>query len=229
MTQEDQMSTITAPEAEQTIATSAAQRILLTGIRWQTYEAILRDIGNRPIRLTYDRGALEIMAPTFNHERCKRQLGRIVETLAEELNLPLVSAGSTTFREVDLERGLEPDDCFYLGFTVPLVLGKTRIDLNVDPPPDLALEIDITASFLNRLNVYAALKVPEIWRFNGQRLQVFRLQPDGQHALVDRSATFPMIAISELEEFLQSSLGMDDSSLVRSFRVWLHDKGVGTA
>src|SRR5437870_8588224 len=114
------------------------------------------------------------MAPTFNHERCKRKVGRVIETLAEETNRPIVSGGSTTFRREDLERGLEPDDCFYLA-NVAAILGKEEIDLRFDPPPDLALEIEISRSSLDRMSIYAALGVPELWRFNGQHLQVFIL------------------------------------------------------
>ena len=111
--------------------------IMLSGIGWRTYEALLADLKNRPIRLTFDRGNLEIMAPTFNHERCKRKVGRVIETLAEETNQAIVSGGSTTFRREDLERGLEPDDCFYLT-NASAILGKEEIDLRTDPPPDLA-------------------------------------------------------------------------------------------
>src|ERR1700675_3698519 len=119
------MSTITSPLAEAPVrqAPLLTKGILLSGIGWHTYEALLADLKNRPIRLTYDRGNLEIMAPTFNHERCKPKGGRIVETLAEETNQPIVSGGSTTFRREDLERGLEPDDCFYLA-NVAAILGK---------------------------------------------------------------------------------------------------------
>src|SRR5205823_13742873 len=88
-------------------------QMLLTGISWQTYESLLTDFGDRPIRLTYDRGSLEIMAPAFRHEGTAKWIGELVEVLAEELSVPYFGAGSTTFRREDLERGLEPDECFY--------------------------------------------------------------------------------------------------------------------
>src|SRR6476660_1416235 len=110
------MSTITSPLAQAPAGQppSATKGVLLAGISWFTYEALLADLEDRPIRLTYDRGNLEIMAPTFNHERCKRKIGRMVETLAEEKGLAYISGGSTTFRMEVLEKGLEPDDCFYI-------------------------------------------------------------------------------------------------------------------
>jgi len=216
------MATMTSSVIPQ--STSASGRLLLTGIRWQTYEALLDEIKDRSIRLTYDRGALEIMAPTLYHERCKRQLGMVVETLADELELPRVSCGSATFRQEDLARGLEPDDCFYLA-NAPRILGKTRLDLSVDPPPDLVIEIDVTASMINRLETYAALKVPEIWRFNGTRLQVFQLQPDGSYVEVKSSPTFPALGLDRLAEFLVENQGLDDGSLVRVFRLWLRKFG----
>jgi Uma2 family endonuclease len=210
------MSTVTSPLTESTIPGG----IVLSGVSWPTYEALLADLKDRPIRLTYDRGNLEIMAPTFNHERCKRKVGRVIETLAEETSQPIVSGGSTTFRREDLERGLEPDDCFYLA-NVPAILGKEEIDLRIDPPPDLALEIDISRSSLDRMSIYAALKIPELWRFNGLRLQVFVWQESGAYARTSTSPTFPMLDLTQLEEFLNQNIGLDDGGLVKAFRLWL--------
>src|SRR5437867_3804600 len=129
------MSTAVLPPASAPAPVKTPRGILLSGIRWQTYEALLADLGDRPIRLTYDQGNLEIMAPSFDHERCKRQVGRVVETIAEEKGLKFVAGGSTTFRLEVLEKGLEPDDCFYIQ-NVDRILTRKQIDLHVDPPPD---------------------------------------------------------------------------------------------
>jgi Uma2 family endonuclease len=218
------MSTVLEPAARPPAPTgprrAAGERILLSGIRWATYQVLLTDLKDHPIRLTYDRGSLEIMAPTFNHERCKRQLGRLVETLAEEGGKALVAGGSTTFHRQDLERGLEPDDCFYLAHAAA-VLGKAEIDLRHDPPPDLALEIDITRSSLDRLAIYAALGVPEVWRFDGRRLEVYLRRGDGTFGLSTQSLSFPTLPLPEFEAFLLENAGLDDSALVRLFRGWI--------
>jgi Uma2 family endonuclease len=193
--------------------------IVLSGIAWRTYEALLADLSDGRVRLTYDRGSLEIMAPTFNHERSKRKIGRVVETLAEEINQPIVSGGSTTFRREDLARGLEPDDCFYLA-NVPAILGKLEIDLRVDPPPDLALEIEVSRSVLDRLGIYAALGVPELWCYDGHHLKVFVLRA-GAYVPSAVSPAFPMVDMGRLEVFLSESIGLDDGGLVKAFRAWL--------
>src|SRR4051812_17622495 len=119
------------------------QRFVLYGVGWEGYQTLLKLVGDRPIRLTYDRGDLELMSPLTPHERFKSLLGRMVEAITEELDIPVISAGSMTFNREDVDRGLEPDECFY-----PANAGRVRdpdhIDLNGDPPPDLAIEIEIT-------------------------------------------------------------------------------------
>ena len=120
------------------------------------------------------------MSPSSMHERYNCLFRRMIETLTEELAIPIKGAGSTTFKREDLERGLEPDSCFYLA-NERRIRGKRELDLTIDPPPDLAIEIDITSSSLDRQGIYAALGVPEIWRFDGESLRVYQLQPDGTY------------------------------------------------
>ena len=145
-----------------TTLTQAANRFLLKNISWQTYEALLKDLeSQRGIRLTYDRGLLEIMTPLAPHERNSRLIGRLVEALTEELNIEICSLGSLTCKREDLARGLEPDECYYIQ-NKPVIRSLEQIDLNQYPPPDLAIEIDITSSSINRLALYASLGVPEV-------------------------------------------------------------------
>ena len=92
----------------------AESSFLLRDVSWRFYETCLAEIGDRAIRLTYHRGNLEMMSPSKEHERCKRAMGRIIEALTEELNIPIQSAGSTTWRRKDLACGLEPDECYYV-------------------------------------------------------------------------------------------------------------------
>ena len=120
-------------------------------------------------RLTYDRGTLGIMSPSSEHERYNRAVAQIVEELAAELDVDMDSLGSTTFRREDIDRGFEPDSCLYVR-NAPRVRGKKRIDLAADPPPDLVIEIDITSPSLNKFPVLAHVGVPEVWRFDGERL-----------------------------------------------------------
>ena len=137
---------------------------------------MLKDVEEQPgIRLTYDRGLLEIMTPLDPHESYKKLLGRFVEALTEELDVEICSLGSRTCSREDLVRGLEPDQCYYIQ-NEQVVWDKEQIDLNQDPPPDLVIEIDITSSSINRLDLYADLGVPEVWRYDGRCLTIYRLE-----------------------------------------------------
>lgn len=201
-------------------STPRGQRMLLQNVSWQFYEWFSGEMGERPIRITYDRGNMELMSPSFQHETAGTLLGKMVSALAEELNIPIKAGKSTTFRREDLERGLEPDECFYT-VNVPIILGRTEIDLSRDPPPDLAIEVDITRSSLDRLGIYAALGVPEIWRFDGHGLTVHVLRAEGGYEVRERGPSFPMIVPSDLVRFVQDGTHTDDTTLLRAFRAWV--------
>ncbi|MEB3338700.1 MAG: Uma2 family endonuclease [Leptolyngbyaceae bacterium] len=148
-------------------------RVLLKNISWQTYQLLSKDFEQQPaMRLTYDRGLLEIRRPLDPQETCKKLLGRLVEALTEELGVEIRSLGSRTCDREDLARGLEPDQCYYIQ-NAPAVWNKAQIDLRQDPLPELAIEIDITSSSMNRLDIYADLGVPEVWRYDGRSLTIY--------------------------------------------------------
>jgi Uma2 family endonuclease len=193
------------------------QIVQLSGISWQTYETLLLELGDRQLRLTYNRGNLKIMVPSPEHERFKKVMGRFVETLAEELEVKIEPLGSTTFKRPELS-GAEPDECFYIQ-NLSAVKGKKRIDLNQDPPPDL-VEIDITSRSENSLQVYADLGVPEVWIYNGSRLRINRLE-NGEYVEGDRSLAFPRLPILEIVRFLEQAGTMDYLELVKAFRNWV--------
>jgi Uma2 family endonuclease len=192
----------------------------MRNIDWRQYRAIADAIGETHVRLTYDRGALEFMTLSHGHERRKELLGRLLGVLTEELDMPCQSGGSTTFNREDLKRGIEPDQCYYLEHEA-LVRGKEEIDLGVDPPPDLAIEIEVSRSALNRMDIYAALRVPEVWRFDGTHLHVHLLNDQGEYDEAERSRHFPFLPIAELEGFLQRRTEMDETQLVKMFRLWV--------
>jgi hypothetical protein len=150
-------------------------------------------------------------------------LGRMIETLTLELGLPLQSAGSTTLDLEDLDRGVEADRCYYLEHE-SLVRNKEDIDLTVDPPPDLAIEIDVSRSSLKRLAIFAALRIPEVWRFDQEKLWVYRLGPNAEYAPVERTGHFPFFPISEIASFLHRRNQMDENSLIRTFRDWVREQ-----
>jgi Uma2 family endonuclease len=198
-------------------------RIALTGIRWQTYQALLADLGERPIRLTYDRGNLEFTTLSDGHESHKKLLGRFLETLTLELNIPIRSLGSRTLDREDLQRGMEADECYYIA-NEQHVRGKLPIDLAVDPPPDLGIEIVITRGSTSRQAIYAALGIPELWRFDGQVLQVYLLNERGDYVLSERSRNLPFLPLQEVVPFLQLSSQIDETTLMRSLIAWVRER-----
>jgi Uma2 family endonuclease len=195
--------------------------IHLSGISWQTYERLLQELSDRRLRLTYNRGTLEIMAPSPEHELSKTLMGRFVETLAEESEIQIYPLGSTTFKHPDVS-GAEPDECFYIR-QIGLVRGKKRLDLAEDPPPDLAVEIDVTSSSQNRLQVYADLGVAEVWIYNGESLVIHQLQ-NGTYITSQNSQFFLNIPIPEIAGFLQRAGTIDYLELVKAFRNWVRNQ-----
>ena len=207
-----------------TVRSPSDQRFSLPGVSWRTYERMLRAFADQPgVRLTYDRGTLELMTLSHEHESQSYLLGRLVDALTEELNLPVKGGRSTTFRRRRKRRGLEPDNCWWIA-NEPLVRGKTTIDLNCDPPPDLALEIDVTHSSLNRMAIYAALRIPEVWRLEGRSLLCYLLGGDGRYQVSTVSRALPGLVVAELANFLLLQGQMDENAIVRQFRAWVRQQ-----
>jgi Uma2 family endonuclease len=195
--------------------------VVFDGVSWDDYEAMLRIVGDRPIRVTYDRGRMELMSPLWRHGNVSYLLGRMVDVLTEEWGLPVEAGDPVTFKRQDLDKGAEPDKCYYFGDHAASVRGKERLEMGVDPPPDLAIEADITHSSLDRLGVYAALGVREVWRFDGQALHFLHLQPDGSYQERDMSLNFPGLPVAEIARFLELARDVDKTAWVRSFRAYL--------
>ena len=194
--------------------------VVLRGVSWQTYQAMRNDPGIRRVRLTYDRGNLQIMPPLFRHESYAEALGQLVKALAAAAKRRSKSAGSTTFQREDLERGLEPDRCFYIQ-NVDAVLGKIQLDPSTDPPPDLAVEVDITSSSLNRLGIYAALGVPEVWRFDGEQFEILLRRDETSYDRVAASLAFPTLRTAKVVELLHAIVALDDETQTRKARAWV--------
>jgi Uma2 family endonuclease len=180
-----------------------------------------QELSDRRLRLTYNRGNLEIMSPSPEHERFKKVSGRFVETMAEELNISIEPLGSTTFKRSQLS-GAEPDECFYIT-NIAAVRGKKRLDLTADPAPDLVVEIDVTNSSHNRLQVYADLGVAEVWIYNGESLTIQQLS-NGIYITPATSQFFGNISIPEIAKFLQQAETMDYLELVKLFRTWVRSQ-----
>jgi Uma2 family endonuclease len=202
------------------------QRLVLDGVGWQSYCNIGSALADQPgMRLTYDGGRLEFMTTSPKHEIYKKHLARFIEILAEELNMPFATAGSMTFQNDEQLNGLEADDCFWVEHE-PAMRGKLTWDAKAEPPPDLGLEIEITRSALNRMAIYASLRVPEIWRFDGQ-LNVHRLQADGTYRQETASGVFRGVPLEELASFLHLAESVDLLTVIRAFRDWARKIAAG--
>jgi Uma2 family endonuclease len=196
-------------------------RFFLPGISWRLYDAMLTELGNRPgIRLTYDRGSLELMTLSFLHERMRRRIALLVQVIAEESGLDYQGCGSTTLKLEGLQRGLESDEGFYIAHEAQ-IRGKTEIDLLYDPPPDLGVEVEITHGMIDRMGIYAALRIPEIWRLGEQLFRVLLLGEDGEYRESLRSTAFPRLPVSELLDLLRQTDALSESGAVRAFRTWV--------
>lgn len=202
-----------------TVLSPPEQRVTLRNVSWETYERLLADLRDSSApRLTYDRGTLEIMSPSSEHERYNRTAAQIVEELAVELDVHIDSLGSTTFRRGDLDQGFEPDSCFYVRNAAG-VRGKKRIDLGTDPPPDLVVEIDITSPSLNKFPLFAKVGVPEVWRYDGRRLAIYELT-GGEYLERDASVAFPAVTSAAVTSFINDSETMTRPEWVRKLRGW---------
>ncbi|MDZ8050402.1 MAG: Uma2 family endonuclease [Aulosira sp. ZfuVER01] len=197
-------------------------QLLIKNISWSAYKNILAELGERHnYRISYSQGMLEIMAPLPEHEVAKVIIGDLVKALLEELNIEFWSLGSTTFDQEKMDAGVEPDDCFYIQ-NEAAVRGKDRIDLSVDPPPDLAIEIDITSR--TRFNNYEVLGVPELWRWKGTRLEI-NVLINGKYVTSTASATFPNLPIAQLiPEYLMRSKSEGRNAAMKAFRAWVREQ-----
>ena len=199
-----------------------ARRFLLRGVGWDGYEALLEWFGDDAPRMNYAHGDIELMAPMARHEGGKKLIGFMIETIAEELNIRFESYGSTTFKSQLADRGLEPDESYYFA-SLDRLRGNDRIDLAVEPPPDLCVEVEITSGLLDKLAIYAGLGVPEIWRYDGKALTVLLLGPDGKYVASARGGSLPFVPIADLERFASDCAVGQGLPWRRRFRAWVRD------
>ncbi len=200
----------------------AENRFVISAVSWRDYELIGRVFQDRPIKITYDRGRLEIMTLSFKHERRKHLLRKLLDALVEELHVEILGAGGMTFKRKKKKKGLEPDECFWIQHEV-VMRGKKEFNIETDPPPDLVLEVEITRSVLDRLGIYAALNVPEVWRCGGPGIRVCRLV-NGEYEETDRSLAFPFLNPTALRQFLDQHEDLGEVGLTKQFRKWVRSQ-----
>ena len=206
--------TITTPI--KTIALSPGSHLLIPNVTWEQYEDLLAELGEerRIPRINYCNGTLELMSPLPAHERPHRIIGYIVTAILDAQRREWEDFGSTTFKK-SKRAGLEPDTCFYIQ-NAERVRDLLRMDMTQDPPPDLAIEADVTSK--TTLEAYAVLQVPEVWIYDNGKLKIHLLQ-NGEYQESAISPTFPDVAIAEIiPQLVQQAFQQGTSTMLRNLR-----------
>ena len=200
----------------------AEQYIQLHPASWETFNQLLEDLGdNGNKRLTYYQKTLQIMSPLGRHENNNRFIESLISVIADELNLNLKKFGSLTLKSQPLQQGVEPDSCYYIANEYQ-VRSKPNIDLAIDPPPDLVLEVDMTSGSLNKLPIHANFRVPEFWQYDGEKLTVFILEEAGNtYQEVNQSKIFPFLDVKQIPQLIQQSLEIGETATLKQFRQWV--------
>ena len=194
--------------------------IVFRDASWRLYQSILREYDERPSRINYDRGTLEIMTLSLEHERYKSILGMMLGLIALTFGVRMANGGSSTLTRLTKRKGLEADQCYWIG-NEPAVRTKKRIDLRTDPPPDLVIEIDVMHSVVNREKIYAALGVPEMWVLKRETGLATSKLEQGAWRPVERGKSFPFLRVADLNPFVARIGSDDDTSILADFAQWL--------
>jgi Uma2 family endonuclease len=202
------------------VSIQGEQRFLLPEVPWQTYLSLREQPENEHVRMTYDRGVLEMMTPSKRHEQFGYIIGRLIDAWTEELGIDVQSCRTMTFKREDIQSGLEPDNCYYIAHE-SLVRNKAELDMSADPPPDLAVEVDLGSSMTDKMSLYAAFKVPEVWLYDGCTLQFFVLDSQAKYVTAQSSLSFPQLTPADIEKVLHRIGSASETALVRSFRNWI--------
>ena len=203
-------------------ASAGESRFLLYPINWVGYQQLRELTGNDGPRIAYLDGMVELMTPDFLHEESTYQLGRMVTDLIVGLGIPAKGLRSSTFTRDSVEHAVEPDECFYLT-NIDRIVGQKKGDLDILPPPDLVIEVEITSSLLDKLRLYAGLGVPEIWRYDGSHLTILLLRPDATYAPAPTSRAFPFLPMPGFLDQLASYDPANETGWTISYRAWVRD------
>lgn len=214
--------TDTPPPARPARGIEPGQLLVLRDVSYESYVAMADAIWDRPsVRFTFDRGTLEIMTTSNRHEWYKQRLGRVLDVVCEVVGRPYVAGGSQTLRGVELQRGFEPDQCYWIANEARVRVPFFLWDPALQPPPDLVIEIEITRSAVGKLGLFAAYRIPEVWRFDEETLRVYLLQDTGEYREVPDSPTLPGLPVAGLLPFIHPDPAVDSLTWTRKLRSWV--------
>ncbi len=217
------MESLLNPSLKQISAMAINQKLIMQGVGWDFYEQILADyINSNALHFAYNDGILEVEMPKFDYEKVNRFLLRLIEYICLELNLDFANAGSTTFRQQKKTKGCEPDTAFYLA-NATQVRDLDEIDLTFDPPPDLVIEVDMTSPSLDKMPIYAALNVPEVWLYQGQKVEFFHLVGE-KYKKVKSSISIPILSSEKATQLLQKGLTVNPKNWFQEVHEWANSQ-----
>ena len=194
-------------------------RRIVEGVTWQDYLKLMDATPDFSLPHTYDEGTLEMMSPRKDHDWVAKLIGRMIEALTLDLDIPIQSTRSTSLRSAGRGGGLQPDQSYYIA-NEPRVRCKDTYDPEHDPPPDLVIEVDVTSSSVPRMPVFAKIGVPELWRCKRDRIQFYRLANSGEYELVPRSIAFPFLKPADVMRFVKRRAEVGENALLREFLAW---------
>jgi Uma2 family endonuclease len=211
-------SKVTVPETN----TSPGQHMVLYGVSWNLYRELREIPENNSRRMTFDRGVLEIMTLSMLHEVISRLIDRLISVWAEESETDLLGAGSVTCQRDDLERGCEPDKCYYFQNEARM-RSRDELDLSADPPPDLVVEVDHAVRSVKKLPIYAAMGVPELWRWVNDTIVVYHLV-DGEYVEKTESKCLPGFPFELTVSTIMGRHDKGEVAFMRGFRKAIQGK-----
>ena len=203
----------------------AETRMVFENLSWGTYESLADQRSGSVPRMTYDNGLLEMMSPKRQHEHIGRLIGRMIETYSEVKDIEIISVASVTVKRSTLQKGYEADESYYITHASELSQ-KTELDFEFDPPPDLVVEIEITSSAIDKMKLFAAMKVLEVWRHDGNSLVMLRLV-DGSYQSIDCSNELPGLTACQVNRFLLLRETISETKLIQRYRSEVLSEEVG--
>jgi len=203
------------------IVQTSESRTVLESVRWETFVELAEQRRGSVPRMVYDEGVLEMMSPRRQHENIGSLIGRLIETYSEVLEIEIQTVASTTFKRKDLQKAFEADESYYVTHAEQ-IRPKEEVDLNTDPPPDLVIEVEITSSAIEKLKLFAAMGVPEVWRHDGEYLAMFRLK-SGAYEPIPSSQELPGLIATSIDSYIRRRFEIGETQLIRQFRKSLGD------
>jgi Uma2 family endonuclease len=205
-----------------------AASVTFHDVSWDEYEELLEQVGEAPgLRISYDNGSLQVMTISSEHEKYASFINSLTTAIKLRLRLDILAFGSATMRKRKRKKGNEPDGCFYVQ-TASLIGNRIHLDFETDPPPDIAVEIDVHHDSRSKFPIYAALGVPEIWRYDGRTMTIYHLSEAGgdeqQYVAGDSSAALPMLTATLLTEMIERMRSDGELSALLAFDEWLQSR-----